>query len=92
MITTRIALLGRLLAAASALLPLPAAAQEKLRIMLDTNPTHVRNKGVEIFSRTPLAQVVRGTMPFVGLMLSLLVLITYVPVFSTWLPGLLLSK
>lgn len=91
MITARIALLGGLLAAAFALLPLPAAAQEKLRIMLDTNPAHVRNKGVEI-SRTPLAQVVRGTMPFVGLMLSLLVLITYVPVFSTWLPGLLLSK
>ena len=29
----------------------PAAiAQEKMRITLDTNPTHVRNKGVEVFA------------------------------------------
>lgn len=51
MITKRITLLsGLAIAAASALLPLPAAAQEKLRITLDTNPSHVRNKGVEIFA------------------------------------------
>ncbi len=34
---------------ASALVVAPASAQEKLRIALDTNPVHVRNKGVEIF-------------------------------------------
>lgn len=34
---------------ASALVATPAAAQEKLRIALDTNPVHVRNKGVEVF-------------------------------------------
>lgn len=34
---------------ASALVATPALAQEKLRIALDTNPIHVRNKGVEIF-------------------------------------------
>ena len=51
MITKRIALLGGLaMAAASALLPMTAAAQEKLRITLDTNPSHVRNKGVEVFA------------------------------------------
>ncbi|HWI82135.1 TRAP transporter substrate-binding protein DctP [Ramlibacter sp.] len=51
MITKRIALLGGLaLAAASALVPGQAAAQEKLRITLDTNPSHVRNKGVEVFA------------------------------------------
>jgi C4-dicarboxylate-binding protein DctP len=50
MITRRIALLSALaIAAVSALIPLSAAAQEKLRITLDTNPSHVRNKGVEIF-------------------------------------------
>ncbi|AWB34451.1 TRAP transporter substrate-binding protein DctP [Orrella marina] len=27
----------------------PASAQEKLRIALDTNPVHVRNKGVDLF-------------------------------------------
>src|SRR5690606_27660710 len=26
-----------------------AVAQEKMRVSLDTNPSHVRNKGVEIF-------------------------------------------
>jgi C4-dicarboxylate-binding protein DctP len=34
---------------ASVLVATPASAQEKLRIALDTNPVHVRNKGVEIF-------------------------------------------
>lgn len=34
---------------ASVLVAAPASAQEKLRIALDTNPVHVRNKGVEIF-------------------------------------------
>ena len=34
---------------ASVLVATPALAQEKLRIALDTNPVHVRNKGVEIF-------------------------------------------
>ncbi len=36
--------------AVGASLPLTAAAQEKLRISLDTNPTHVRNKGVAEFA------------------------------------------
>ena len=34
----------------AALLPSAATAQEKLRITLDTNPSHVRNKGVEVFA------------------------------------------
>lgn len=51
MITKRIALLGGLaMAAAAVLLPTTAIAQEKLRITLDTNPSHVRNKGVEVFA------------------------------------------
>ncbi|MEY3605246.1 MAG: hypothetical protein RIQ49_2278 [Pseudomonadota bacterium] len=37
--------LGLLLATGAS----PALAQEKLRIALDTNPVHVRNKGVEVF-------------------------------------------
>jgi TRAP-type transport system periplasmic protein len=51
MTTKRITILGSLcLLAASALLPAAANAQEKLRITLDTNPTHVRNRGVEVFA------------------------------------------
>jgi C4-dicarboxylate-binding protein DctP len=36
-------------ALAAVLIASPAAAQEKFRIALDTNPVHVRNKGVEVF-------------------------------------------
>lgn len=34
---------------AASLMATPSMAQEKMRIALDTNPVHVRNKGVEIF-------------------------------------------
>ena len=33
----------------TALAAAPVLAQEKLRISVDTNPSHVRNKGTEIF-------------------------------------------
>lgn len=49
----RILIFGGLMALAAAALigaPAPALAQEKMRITLDTNPTHVRNKGVEVFA------------------------------------------
>jgi len=89
MIAKRIALLGGLLATASALLPLSAAAQEKLRITLDTNPSHVRNKGVEIFAEELKKRVGNKVAIeiYPGQFWSKLP-----PVFSTWLPGLLLSK
>ena len=63
-----------------------------MEIALLTPPVGLNLFVIANISKTPLAEVVRGTMPFVGLMLGLLVLVTYVPVFSTWLPGLLLSK
>jgi TRAP-type C4-dicarboxylate transport system substrate-binding protein len=46
----RLALLGLAAVVLSTVAVLPAAAQEKMRISLDTNPSHVRNKGVEIFA------------------------------------------
>jgi len=63
-----------------------------MEIALLTPPVGLNLFVIANISKTPLAEVVRGTMPFVGLMLGLLVLVTYVPIFSTWLPGLLLSK
>jgi len=42
-------------------------------------------------SKIPLAQVLRGTMPFFCLMIGLLILVTYIPVISTWLPNLLMG-
>jgi C4-dicarboxylate transporter DctM subunit len=42
-------------------------------------------------SKIPLAQVLRGTMPFFVLMVALLLVVTYIPIISTWLPNLLMG-
>jgi len=61
-----------------------------MEIALLTPPVGLNLFVIANISKTPLAEVVRGTMPFVLLMLVLLVLVTYFPAFSTWLPGLML--
>ena len=38
-----------------------------------------------------VTQVVRSAIPFVGIMFVVLILITYVPILSTWLPTLLMG-
>ena len=63
-----------------------------MEIALLTPPVGLNLFVIANISKTPLAEVVRGTMPFVVLMLGLLVLITYVPIFSVWLPGLMMAK
>lgn len=40
-------------------------------------------------TKFPLSRVVKASMPFIIAMIALLVLYTYVPFFSTWLPDLL---
>lgn len=50
LIMKRFALLGLATVVLSTVAALPAAAQEKMRISVDTNPSHVRNKGIEIFA------------------------------------------
>jgi len=42
-------------------------------------------------SKIPLTQVLRGTMPFFVLMVGLLLVVTYIPIISTWLPDLLMG-
>lgn len=46
----KIFVLAGFAAVAAALAATPVLAQQKLRISLDTNPSHVRNKGAEIFA------------------------------------------
>jgi C4-dicarboxylate-binding protein DctP len=46
-----LAFLGYAAATLSVLVPATASSQEKFRISLDTNPTHVRNQGVDIFAK-----------------------------------------
>lgn len=41
-------------------------------------------------AKIPLAQVIRGTIPFFVLLLCLLVMVTYIPALSLWLPDLLM--
>ena len=43
-------------------------------------------------SKKPIATVIRGVVPYLLIMLALLVLITYVPIISTWLPDLVYGK
>ena len=42
-------------------------------------------------SNIPLTQVLRGTIPFFILMVMLLILVTYVPIVSTWLPNYMMG-
>ncbi len=63
-----------------------------MEIGLLTPPVGLNLFVIANISKTPLAEVVRGTAPFVVLMLVLLLFITYVPQVSTWLPNLLMSK
>jgi C4-dicarboxylate transporter, DctM subunit len=42
-------------------------------------------------SNIPLTKVLRGTMPFFGLMVIMLIIVTYIPVISLWLPNLLMG-
>jgi C4-dicarboxylate transporter DctM subunit len=42
-------------------------------------------------SKIPLSQVLRGTMPFFFLMVGLLLVVTYIPIISTWLPDLMMG-
>jgi C4-dicarboxylate transporter DctM subunit len=61
-----------------------------MELALLTPPVGLNLFVIANISRTPLAEVVRGTAPFILLMFGLLLVITYVPVVSTWLPDLLM--
>lgn len=39
----------------------------------------------------PVSEVLRGTLPFFGIMVMLLMLVTFIPELSTWLPNLVLG-
>jgi C4-dicarboxylate transporter DctM subunit len=61
-----------------------------MEIALLTPPVGLNLFVIANISKTPLSDVVRGTMPFVLLMLGLLALVMFFPALSTWLPGLML--
>ncbi|SPF77941.1 TRAP transporter large permease [Pseudoprimorskyibacter insulae] len=43
-------------------------------------------------TRRPVAEVIKGTVPFFLIMLCLLILVTYVPAITTWLPNMVFGK
>jgi C4-dicarboxylate transporter DctM subunit len=61
-----------------------------MEIALLTPPVGLNLFVIANISDTPLLEVTRGTLPFVVVMLVLLVLITYVPAISLWLPNLMM--
>ncbi len=61
-----------------------------MELALLTPPVGLNLFVIANISRTPLAEVVRGTLPFIILMLGLLLFITYVPSISLWLPRLMM--
>jgi len=63
-----------------------------MELALLTPPVGLNLFVVANISKTPLAEVIRGTMPLILLMIGLLMVITYVPVLSTWFPELLMGK
>ncbi|MBW7837369.1 MAG: TRAP transporter large permease subunit [Sphingomonadales bacterium] len=43
-------------------------------------------------SKAPFTEVSRGVLPFIGLMIVLLALVTFIPALSTWLPNLVYGR
>ena len=62
-----------------------------MELALLTPPVGMNLFVLSTITRAPLAEVIRGTTPFIILMLFLLILITYVPAISLWLPRLVLG-
>jgi C4-dicarboxylate transporter DctM subunit len=62
-----------------------------MELALLTPPVGMNLFVLSTITRAPLAEVIRGTVPFIVLMLFLLILITYVPAISLWLPRLVLG-
>jgi C4-dicarboxylate transporter DctM subunit len=60
-----------------------------MELALLTPPVGLNLFVIANITRAPLSEVVRGTLPFLLLMLGLLLLITYVPGLSLWLPNLI---
>lgn len=62
-----------------------------MELALLTPPVGMNLFVLSTITRAPLAEVIRGTTPFIILMFFLLLLVTYVPAISLWLPRLVLG-
>lgn len=63
-----------------------------MELALLTPPIGLNLYVLSSISKAPISEVIRGTLPFIGIMFVLLGLVTYVPELSTWLPELVYGK
>lgn len=63
-----------------------------MELALLTPPIGLNLYVLSSISNTPIGEVIRGTVPFIVLMLGLLLLVTYVPQLSLWLPELVYGR
>lgn len=63
-----------------------------MEIALLTPPLGLNLFVIANIAKAPLLEVIRGTAPFVLLLLGFLILVTYVPELSLWLPDLLMPR
>jgi len=62
-----------------------------MELALLTPPVGMNLFVLSTITRAPMAEVIRGSTPFVILMAILLILVTYIPEISLWLPRLVLG-
>jgi C4-dicarboxylate transporter, DctM subunit len=62
-----------------------------MELALLTPPVGMNLFVLSTITRAPLAEVIRGTTPFIVLMIILLIAITYIPAISLWLPRIILG-
>jgi len=63
-----------------------------MELALLTPPVGMNLYVLASISRAPFGEIVKGVAPFIVLMLGLLVLVTYVPILSLWLPRLVFGN
>jgi len=63
-----------------------------MEIALITPPVGLNLYVIAGVAKAPIGEAIRGTTPFLVLLLLLLVAVTYVPALSLWLPGLVYGR
>ena len=63
-----------------------------MEIGLLTPPFGLNLFTMKMISNAPIEEVVHGLLPFIAIMLALLIVVTYVPALSLWLPNLVFAK
>ena len=63
-----------------------------MELALLTPPIGLNLYVLSSISKAPIGEVIRGTLPFILIMLCLLLVVTYIPAISLWLPEMVYGK